>query len=130
MFFCGKNRMSLGERGEKIAAKYLRKKGYKILDFNFSNKAGRRLGEIDIVTKHSDTIVFVEVKTRALRDEQDILPEENINRAKLRKLEKIANYYLKSKGLMESDYRFDAVSVWLDQKGKRAKVKHMESIFI
>src|SRR5437870_5162603 len=54
-----------GARGEKLACRYLRRNGYKILYRNFRGRRGR---EIDIVCRHADTLVFVEVKTRARED--------------------------------------------------------------
>ncbi|MBP5618294.1 MAG: YraN family protein, partial [Clostridia bacterium] len=50
-----------GERGEKLAARYLRRKGYRILERNFQT----RFGEIDLIARKGDQLVFVEVKTRA-----------------------------------------------------------------
>src|SRR3982751_3743722 len=54
-----------GRRGEKLAVKFLRQQGYKILYRNFRGRTG---GEIDIVARHGDTLVFVEVKTRTRED--------------------------------------------------------------
>src|SRR5712692_2107745 len=54
-----------GARGEKLACRFLRRNGYKILYRNFRGRSG---GEIDIVCRHNDTLVFVEVKTRARED--------------------------------------------------------------
>ncbi|MDH4329944.1 MAG: YraN family protein [Candidatus Moranbacteria bacterium] len=130
MIFWRKKENSPGELGEKLAAKHLKKKGYRILEFNFSNTQGRRLGEIDVIAKDGNSIVFVEVKTRMVRPGEVVVPEENIDRRKLHKLEKIANFYLRKNKLTESDYRFDAVSVWLDEERRCEKIKHLESIFI
>jgi putative endonuclease len=130
MFLWRSKKISLGDAGEKIAAKYLKRKGYKILELNFCNSKGRRLGEIDIIARVDGVIVFAEVKTRKLSNSSDVLPEESINRKKLHKLNKIANFYLRKNNLLNSNYRFDAVSVWVDEGGKNAKVKHMESIFL
>lgn len=117
-----------GEMGEKAAAKYLTTKGYEILGFNFQNNSGRRLGEIDIIAKEKDQIVFVEVKTRELSKYSETLPEENITRSKLHKLDKIAWAYLRLKKLESAPYRFDAVSVWLDLSTKTAKIKHISHL--
>lgn len=119
-----------GSLGEKVAARYLKNLGYEILGFNFQNNLGRRLGEIDIIArdKKRNEVVFVEVKTREMKKFGGTLPEENITYPKLRKLEKIANAYLKINKLEKDNYRFDAVSVWLDQVEKRAKIKHILSL--
>lgn len=125
-----KNTKNLGSRGESLAVKYLKSNGYKILEKNFKNNRGKQIGEIDIIAKKNNEIIFVEVKTRELKECENVLPEENITSLKLKKLEKIANFYLKINGLWDSPYRFDAISVWLNKNQKEAKIKHIESIFI
>ena len=59
---------------------------------------------------------------------KDTLPEENITYPKLRRLAKIANAYLRQKRLENADYRFDAISVWLDETSRKAKIKHLKSL--
>lgn len=117
-----------GDLGEKAAAKYLKEKGYEIVETNFQNNLGKRLGEIDIIAKDGDELVFAEVKTRELQRYGDTLPEENITYSKLRKLAKIANLYMRMNNLDNMDYRFDAVSVWLDLDKKTAKIKHISHL--
>ena len=121
---------NLGQLGEQAAAKYLKNKGYKILDRNFQNNLGRRLGEIDIIAfdKSENMLVFAEVKTREMDKFKDTLPEENITYSKLRKLSKIASAYLRLKHKEDSDYRFDALSVWLDPISREARIKHIQSL--
>lgn len=119
---------SFGDLGEKLAVKYLKKKGYQILDRNFQNSSGRRLGEIDIIAKDGQELVFVEVKTREMQKYADTLPEENITHFKLIRLEKIATAYIRLKHSEDLDYRFDALSVWLDPLTKTAKIKHIQSL--
>ena len=123
---------SIGKLGEQIAANYLKNKGFEILEMNFKNTSGRRLGEIDIVAKDKGAgeLVFVEVKTRGYHRYKDTLPEENITPSKLRKLSRIASAYLNSRDLSEASYRFDAVSVWVDENANMAKIKHLKSIFL
>lgn len=121
-----------GQTGEQVAANYLKNKGYEILDMNFKNNSGRRLGEIDIVARDSqqDEIVFVEVKTREYNRYKDTLPEENINYLKLRKLAKISTIFLREQKMENCNYRFDAISVWLDYGTRMAKIKHLPNIFL
>jgi putative endonuclease len=120
----------LGNLGEDTAVQFLKNNGYKILDRNFQNNFGRRLGEIDIIAldKAQKEIVFVEVKTRAYEKYSHTLPEENITYQKLRKLSKIASIYLRLKKLENQSYRFDAISVWLNQETQKAKIKHIPSL--
>jgi putative endonuclease len=121
-------RRQFGDSGERAAAKYLKEKGYEIVETNFQNNSGRRLGEIDIIAKDRDELVFVEVKTREMEKYGDTLPEENITRAKLHKLNKIAWAYLRQKRLDNAPYRFDAVSVWLDLARNKARIKHISHL--
>ena len=121
---------NVGQIGEKVAADFLRQKGYDILETNYKNNSGYRLGEIDIIArdKKSEEIIFVEVKTRNYQKYKDTLPEENITYNKLRKLEKIANAYLLKQHWRDKPFRFDAISIWLDLASRRAKIKHLPSI--
>ena len=123
-------RKKIGNIGEKVATDYLKKKGYKILDTNFQNNSGSRLGELDIVAldKDKEELVFVEVKTRNLKKFGETLPEENITYSKIRKLSKIAQYYIRQKKMENMNFRFDAISVWLDEEAKKAKIKHIISL--
>ncbi len=98
-------RQILGVRGEKAAAKHLRRHGYKILLKNFrSGKA-----EVDIVARHKDWLVFVEVKTR--ESEQFGAPSEAVDRDKQRNLSKAALDYLRLLGNPRIHFRFDIVEV-------------------
>ena len=124
------SRRKFGDLGEKVAAKYLKNKGYEVLGVNYQNKFGKQLGEIDIIARDIDRkeLVFVEVKTRDLETYAGTLPEENITAKKIHKLAKIANQYLYRYKLQDAPYRFDAVSVWLNYRTRQAKIKHIESL--
>jgi putative endonuclease len=98
-------KQKFGEQGETIAARHLKKKGYKILERNYRTK----LGEIDIIASDKDTIVFVEVKSR--RSWQFGNPKEAVTFEKQRKISKVALYYLKSNNRSNSRARFDVVAV-------------------
>ena len=104
--------------------------GYVILETNFCNKFGRRIGEIDIIAKDKEEIVFVEVKTRENITGNSSLPEENITRDKLYKLNKIASFYLSSKKLYSSPSRFDAISILCDSQNNKANLRHLKNIFM
>lgn len=101
-------RKKLGNRGEKIAAKLLRKQGYRIIEKNYHS----RLGEIDIVANEGDSIVFVEVKTRRSTDFG--LPEEALSYDKRRRLSKLALAYLAHRRIKDTNCRFDVVSILMD----------------
>jgi len=114
-------RKKLGNRGEKIAGNFLRKQGYQIIEKNYHS----RLGEIDIVAREDESIVFVEVKTRRSTDFG--LPEEALSYDKRRRLSKLALGYLAHRRIKDTNCRFDVVSILMDNKKVR-KVKHIELI--
>ncbi len=114
-------RKKLGTRGEKIATSYLRKQGYRIIERNYRS----RLGEIDIVAREDENVVFVEVKTR--RSTEFGRPEEAISYDKRRRLSKLALSYLTYRRIEDTNCRFDVVSILMDKKKVR-KVKYIELI--
>lgn len=118
----------LGERGERYAARYLRRKGHRIL---FRGKRNR-FGELDIITvdeRSSDrTIVFVEVKAR--KNERAGSPAEAVTAEKQRRLSRSAMAFLKTHELLEHSARFDVVSiVWPVGAKKPLTVHHFENAF-
>jgi len=122
---------SIGAQGELWAQTYLKRKGYQILATNYVNPLGRRLGEIDIIAQDKDSLVFIEVKTRMVHPHSSdaILPEENITRNKLRKIAKIAEFYLRDMKQLEATYRFDAITLVYSPREKKVSVKHIANIF-
>lgn len=130
IFFWEKEPDNLGTKGEKIAENFLKKKGYKIIGRNFKNPYGRRLGEIDIIAENGKEIVFVEVKTRTITSPSDPLPEENINRNKLHRLQKIANFYIRKNNLWDRSFHFDAISITFRENDDKPEIRHLKSIFI
>ena len=119
---------SVGERGENLAVKFFKKNGYKIIERNWYNQTGKRLGEIDIIVEKGRSIVFVEVKTREISGDRDVIPEEQITPVKLQKLQRVAECYIKENDLWDKQWQFDAVSVYM-QDGKMVKIDHIENIF-
>lgn len=99
-----------GSLGESIAASFLRKRGYEILDRNFRCP----LGEIDLIAKEAGEIVFVEVKSRS--GTSFGFPEEQIPWKKRRKLLRLAEFYLKRRRREEAA-RIDIVTVLFGEKG-------------
>jgi len=92
--------------GEELAANFLKKKGYKILQRNYR----RKIGEIDVVCYERGTIVFVEVKTRSSNNYG--VPELSVTKTKKRQIIKVAQYYLAEKKIEGIAVRFDVVSVF------------------
>jgi putative endonuclease len=99
----------LGEIGEEIAAKYLRRQGYKILVRRFRCKRG----EIDLVCRHKDWLVFVEVKTR--RSELFGVPSDAVNARKQLHITKVALDYLRLLHYPRIRFRFDIVEVIMSE---------------
>jgi putative endonuclease len=117
-------RRTFGDRGERAAAKFLRRRGMKIIERQHRN----RLGEIDLVALDGGQVVFVEVKTRT----SDVAgrPDEAVTFAKQKKLTRLALGYLKRRGwLGKRSSRFDVVAVtW--PKGQRApEIVHYPNAF-
>jgi putative endonuclease len=105
-------RQAFGKAGEITALIYLKKKGYKVLEQNYTCP----LGEIDIIARHKRTIVFIEVKTR--RSLSYGSPLYAITRRKQRKISMAALYYLKSNRQMDQGARFDVVTVQSTDTGQ------------
>jgi len=96
--------MKLGEKGEGLAVKFLKKKGYRIVEQNYKSN----IGEIDIIALDGSVLVFIEVKTR-----ESIgfgLPFESVDRRKRRKIANVALSYLKRFDDLPP-CRFDVVSI-------------------
>ena len=128
--FKHKESLSTGARGEKAALNYLKKQGYKILETNYFNPMGRRLGELDIIAKDKEEIVFVEIKTRLNYYKNAPLPEESITPKKLHKLNKIASFYITKNHLFGVPYRFDAITILAEKENNSAKLKHLKNVFL
>jgi putative endonuclease len=111
----------LGQRGENVAAKYLREQGYKILIRNFRCD----LGEVDIVARDGKTIVFVEVKTRV---DDDPAPEDQVNSPKRHQITKAAKFYMSRYGVPPPPARFDVVAIVWPQ-GREPQIRHTPDAF-
>jgi putative endonuclease len=98
-----------GNRGEQIAKEYLKRLGFEILEMNF--RFGH--GEIDIIAKDCDTLVFCEVKMRKSDEYGD--PEYAITSNKQKQIRKIAQGYLYEHEIKDQDCRFDVVAVRIQQ---------------
>ncbi len=99
----------LGTQGEDLAVKYLKKKGYIIIERNFRC----RFGEIDIIAQDKTSLVFVEVKTR--RSRRYGLPCEAVNDGKIRHLKRMATYYIIVSSLYNRDMRIDVIEILMCQ---------------
>jgi putative endonuclease len=115
------NRRDVGILGEKLAREFLKKKGYKILETNFRC----REGEIDIVAKRKDYLVFIEVRTKTSTSFGT--PEESITVLKKEKLVNLALAYINSHQDLPVLWRIDFVAVELNEKGKADRIELIEN---
>jgi putative endonuclease len=104
-------RQQLGADGERAAERFLRARGYTIVERNFRCP----LGEVDLIALDRRTVVFVEVKTR--RRPGSGSPFDAVDPRKQRQIVRTAKYYLGARRLQDRDVRFDVVGVWADGDG-------------
>ena len=120
----------VGRAGEDAAAAFLRTKGYKIVERNWCNARGRRVGEIDLVARDGQWWVFVEVKTSAVAvDRHRLPPQEQITAHKMQKMSAVAQAYVRAHGIEDAPWRFDAVAVYME-KGVVVRIEHLPHIFV
>jgi len=115
------NHLTLGREGEEAAARLLVTLGMEVVERNFRC----RLGEVDIICRHGDTLVFVEVKTRG----QGSLAAgtDAVDRGKRSRLVRAASEYLSAKKLWDKPCRFDVVSVI--KRGNGLFAEHLPDAF-
>lgn len=111
----------LGKRGEDLAARYLMKRRYRLLERNFSIGGS----EVDIIALKGDTLCFVEVKTR--RDTRYGLPEEYVDRRKIARVIRAARLYSTRPSHREKRIRFDIIAVVITGDGCR--IEHLKNAF-
>jgi putative endonuclease len=114
------HRQSLGHTGENIAAGYLENKGYDVIARNFRTP----YGEIDIIARLEDTIVFIEIKTRATKTLGP--PEISITRRKAEHMRSAAEYYVQQHPELKNEWRIDAISVQM-QAHDNPMIVHFEN---
>lgn len=116
--------------GEKVAAEYLKRRGFSIRDRNIA----RKTGELDIIAEKEDTLHFVEVKTNLVdefpdeelvRDEYD--PSLNLHETKIRKVARTGEWYVLEKQ-WEGEWQIDGCLVWLRRRDSMAKVRYLPQI--
>lgn len=98
-------KQAVGNYGEDLACRFLKKNGYRILERNYRIRGG----EIDIVARAGDTLVFIEVKTRYSHEYG--LPVESMTPWKIKALLKTARFYVQKIGWGNREYRLDFVGV-------------------
>ena len=117
------SRLNIAKIGESLAEEHLKARGCKILAKNYR----ARRGEIDIIVRDGEFIVFVEVKTR--RSLQFGLPQEAVTIQKQRQISQVALAYLQAQNLLDAPCRFDVIAIHLSPQLELLKLEQIESAF-
>ena len=129
------DKQKIGEIGENVAVKFLVKRGFSILDRNYTKK----WGEIDVVAEKSGRIYFIEVKSVSRETLNNVphetldeyKPEDNMHPWKLKRLSRTIQTYLLSKNISEEkEWQGDLLVVFLSLKDKMARVKVVSDIIL
>ena len=111
------SRKDIGTQNEKLAQKFLKSKGYEILQTNFYC----RFGEIDIICKDNNCLVFVEVRSKSYDDFGS--PEETIDYKKQQKIIKTANFFIEKSNINYEEIRFDVIAIL------KGNIQHYQNAF-
>ena len=111
-----KERLILGKVGEDLARKRLKDLGYRVIETNYRCP----LGEIDLIARDGDTLVFVEIKTRS--NQPSSSAKEAVHKRKQVQLSKVALAYMKHKNLWGSKARFDVVAIGMSDGKKEVEI--------
>jgi len=114
-------RRNTGILGEKLAKDFLKKRGYHILETNYRCPEG----EIDIVARYKDFLVFIEVRTKKSLEFGS--PEESITPAKKQRMKATASHYRQTHNNLPLSWRIDVVVVELNQKGQPSRIELIEN---
>lgn len=115
------NRSETGQRGERLAQDYFKKRGYRIIETNYRS----RYGEIDIVSIYKNVLVFTEVRTKTNLEYGT--PEESVTETKARRLRATAYYYRQAHENLPEQWRIDLIAIEIDDKGKVKRINLIES---
>jgi len=113
------SRKRTGNLGETLAADYLRQHGYAIVARNWRCATG----EIDVIARHGDTLIFVEVRTR--HGARHGSPEESITPRKQAKLIELAYEYLATMDVPPVNWRIDVIAVVLGRQNSVERITHI-----
>lgn len=114
-------RSETGQRGERLAQDYLKKSGYRIIETNYRS----RYGEIDIISKYKNVLVFTEVRTKISLEYGT--PEESMTETKSRRLRATAYHYRQTHVKLPEQWRIDFIAIEIDDRGKLKRLNLIES---
>jgi len=112
----------IGDKGEQMAADYLKDRGYQLLDKNFVT----RYGELDLVALEFGTVVFVEVKTRT--STAFGLPESSVTPAKLERIQNAGLLWLQVHPEAPNDWRVDVIAIIINHRGDILDIQHFINV--
>ncbi len=112
---------SLGRRGERAAARYVRRRRHRVLARNYASPAG----EIDLIFAEGETIVFVEVKTRTSENAED--PACAVRPRQWARIEQAARYFLMEHAAQHRPCRFDLITIVWPHRGAQ-RIEHFEDV--
>lgn len=130
MDLSAKSRKEIGALGERVAAEYLKRRGFRIVDRN----AARKTGELDLVARKGEVLHFIEVKTmlaeefpdeRYARDAYD--PSSNLHEVKIRRVARTGEWYAAERD-WEGEWQVDGCLVWLRRRDGMARVRYLPQI--
>ena len=114
-------RQDTGRRGEELARQFLEKKGFRIIESNYRCPEG----EVDIIARHEDCLVFIEVRAKTSREFGS--PEESVTATKKKKLITTARRYRQTHDKLPPQWRIDFVAVELDKRGEPLRIELIEN---
>lgn len=117
-----KSRNSLGPLGEEYAQKYLKKRGFSLVEKNYRC----RFGEIDLIMKNKEYLIFAEVKTRS--GQLFAQPKEYVDYRKQKKIILTAEWFLSQYETCLQP-RFDVIEVFFDRIGNKPRIEHIPNAF-
>ena len=122
------NHLKLGSLGEDLGIKYLQKNNYQIINKNYRKK----WGEIDIIAfdRKTKETVFVEVKTLKKLSTSSLLPEEELTKFKIQKLQKAILSFLSEYHLEDKPWRFDFIAIEILGFYSKPKIRHYQDVFL
>lgn len=115
-------RQKLGVSGEKMAAEYLKRKGYLIIDKNFRT----REGEIDLIAERNKELIFIEVKTRTSFTYGS--PEEAVDAKKQQKILAVIDQYWKKKNLNPTEWHLEIITLFYNRRKKQFFLRHLKNL--
>ena len=117
-------RQEVGVHGEVLAARHLAQLGLTIVERNVRLPGG----EIDLVAREADELVFVEVKTRIGDD--STAPDVAVTAAKLARLERLATAYVARAGDEDAPWRVDVVAIVIERSGRVLRLDHLRGAYL